>query len=35
VELTDADLRAIGEALAAIPVHGDRYSGQAAKAIDR
>ncbi|MGN7871409.1 aldo/keto reductase [Paracoccus sp. 22332] len=35
VDLTDADLREIGEALAAIPVQGERYSGQLAKAINR
>jgi aryl-alcohol dehydrogenase-like predicted oxidoreductase len=35
VELTDADLRQIGEALAAIPIQGERYSGRSARMVDR
>ncbi|TNC49572.1 aldo/keto reductase [Rubellimicrobium rubrum] len=35
VELTDADLRGIGEALAAIPIQGERYSGRSAQMVNR
>jgi aryl-alcohol dehydrogenase-like predicted oxidoreductase len=35
VELTPADLTRICEALAAIPVHGDRYPPHLAARVDR
>ena len=35
VELTDADLRQIAEALAAIPIQGERYSGRSAQMVNR
>lgn len=35
VELTGADLREIGEALAAVQIEGGRYSGKSAEAVNR
>lgn len=35
VDLTEADLREIAEALAAIPVQGERYAGRSAQMVNR
>jgi len=35
VELTETDLRQIGEALAAIPIQGERYSARSAQMVNR